>query len=98
MTDRELLELAARAIGDWSYEFRCFDKLPNPEDDGDAFRLAVALRIDIEFFTCSDGFVVKASARWFDGPAHASEPFKDDGRAATRLAVTRVATEIGRKM
>lgn len=52
MTDRKLLEAAAKAAGYWSHEFNCPDKLPGGwdplTDDGDALRLAVALGLKLE--------------------------------------------------
>lgn len=51
MTDRELLELAAKAAGmPWDRWVEDGDASWNPlEDDGDALRLAVKLRIAIAF-------------------------------------------------
>ena len=93
MTDRELLELAAKAIG--FYRFHPARRHHsgvgwNPlADDGDALRLAVDLWIEI---------------RVFNGQAHAgkqnkfwcTEPVGDDPHAATRRAIVRAAAEIGK--
>jgi len=54
-TDRELLELAAKAAEYWSNEFNCIFDIPhlnwNPLlSDGDAFRLAVKLQLTV----CND--------------------------------------------
>lgn len=50
MSDRELLELAAKAAGLWDAENGCIDIPWNPlTDDGDALRLAVKLRISLIF-------------------------------------------------
>ena len=57
MTDRELLELAAKASGEltasWCGNDAYFDGVLsrwNPlEDDGDALRLAVKLELDVSF-------------------------------------------------
>jgi hypothetical protein len=50
MTDRELLEFAAKAAGYWSAEFSCPADTPigwSPlDDDGDALRLAVRRQIE----------------------------------------------------
>ena len=110
MTDRELLELAAKAaeieceieefsggrcLGTNQHNEIVFDPLT---DDGDAFRLAVHLRMMIDFI--KDGV-------WFerykqnhvvavgDEESH-YELIETDPYAATRRAITRAAAEIGR--
>lgn len=51
MTDRELLEKAAKAAGYWSAEFNVPEGFPSNWDplldDGDALRLAVRLNIPV---------------------------------------------------
>ena len=115
MTDKELLELAAKASG-IKLEFRrllwtegtdypCYEDtksvceapryIPvirwNPlVDDGDAFRLMVALDIDIRFYRKH----VDANC-----DSRAGSIFKEHGKdraAATRNAIVRAAAEIGR--
>lgn len=110
MSDRELLELAARAAGmeGWKYAspqmgmVRMIDPT-RPEttgsfgpdwnplaDDGDALRLAAALRIDCEFTETSAG------TRDFCYV----EPYanhKGDRLLAVRRAIVRAAAEIGRR-
>lgn len=104
MTDRELLELAAKAAG---YKFYWMtgdgwletdsplsDKRWNPlTDDGDALCLAVKLLIDVY---PGDG---ASFARMPYGGRSCSEPH-DIGcpYAATRRAIVRAAAEIGRNM
>lgn len=113
MTDRELLELAAKAAGFggehgttwteseyprgsgkngalWNYVGHGDTaKLWNPlEDDGDALRLAVRLRMNIEVtdretFACSFG--------------NHAENHGNDQMAATRRAIVRAAAEIGKR-
>lgn len=95
MTNRELLELAAKAAG---YERNSAGPIGpcewNPlEDDGDALRLAVMLRLtvkitdrEIEVFNW-EGCLV--STGMFG---------KDDYEATTRYAISRAAAEIGRNM
>lgn len=94
MTDRELLELAAKAAGyppEWKGEIKImadapvYERLWNPlADDGDALRLAVKLELHIDFMHdvhvlgCSEG-----------GP---------DRLVATRRAIVRSAAEIGKAM
>ena len=94
MTDRELLEMAAKAAGlpvryvgngepnDNGAFFSEPDSLWwNPfEDDGDALRLAVKLGIDVEF----EGKVVFADGNF-------SEFKAEDPNAATRRAIVRAA-------
>jgi hypothetical protein len=85
MTDRELLELAAKAAGYWAAEFNCPANLPRPDwnpltDDGDALRLAVKLNL---WEAVCDGYQHADSSD--------SDPY-----AATRRAIVRAAAEIGR--
>jgi hypothetical protein len=67
----------------------------NPlEDDGDAFRLMVALRaasIEIRFGCDNDSVQVETWANAYD------EDFGQDPDAATRRAIVRAAAEIGKK-
>ena len=100
MTDKELLELAAKAAGIeimfWSgaYVGRLTAVIKpdglqwNPlTDDADALRLAVKLNL---FNTRSKGY------EWPDAELFARH--EDDPYAATRRAVTRAAAEIGKAM
>lgn len=111
MTDKELLELAAKAAG---YEFVYFPQaldghkeylrvkgLPdrwNPlTDDGDALRLASRLLIDLLFEGDDGGYVI---ARW--DKHHEEKRLREDDMGdfpqATRRAITRAAAEIGKSM
>ena len=66
-------------------------------DDGDALRLAVTLRLDIS--PQPDG-KVEVSNQW-DRPEElrwAWETYGDDAQAATRRAIVRAASEIGKGM
>jgi len=105
VTDRELMELAAKAAGytligynEETYEGICLHKngeefFWNPRtDDGDALRLAIKLEFAIRF---DMGFVGVSNARIF-----VSEPYlmEDYPYAATRRAIFRAATEIGKAM
>lgn len=103
-TDRELLELAARAAGieitlDVKSELGVFladecaaCRLWNPlEDDGDALRLAVKLRIDLRF--CKDD--VDACS---DLIGCIAAPYGNDEQGGTRRAIVRAAAEIGKTM
>ena len=102
MTDKELLEFAAKAAG----LFRAADRTDCPinvngvtypvwnplEDDGDALRLAVRMEMDL--------FV--RAGRWTEavrpmGPA-CKELHGDDPDAATRRAIVRAAAESAKVM
>ena len=102
MTDKELLELAAKAAGMqifvWgkkgseNYCIKNNDGTPgnrwNPlTDDGDALRLAVKLNL---FNTRPKGY------EWPDVELFAQH--EDDPYAATRRAITRAAAESGKAM
>jgi hypothetical protein len=106
MTDRELLEMAARAAGinwrDWTpqmflgeAELRDWPYDWNPlTDDGDALRLAVQLRLNIDF-TVYDWLVVaknEASTAYGESTIDGNDPY-----AAARRAIVRAAAEIGRQ-
>lgn len=105
MTDRELLELAAKAAGldgiyDADYDMfvlpdsAVVPTMWNPlKDDSDALRLAVKLGIRLEF---ADGWVV-ANAGSVCAPQF-SERTGSDAGAATRRAIVRAAAEIGKAM
>ena len=105
MSDKELLELAAEAIGCWLYDGTdglciCIPtigaKLWNPlADDGDALRLAVKLNIE---FTCFDDSQEVNAGVWSEDskPYDCMTPYNDDKQAATRRAIVRAAAEIGK--
>lgn len=102
MTDREMLELAAKAAG---YDVRsdgegglviptrrgaCRDWDPI-NNDGDALRLAVKLKIDLLFN--DTGVETWSANNWFYG-----EDFGDDPLSAARRAIVRAAAQIGAQM
>lgn len=112
MTDRELLELAAKAAGKygvWDGSVFVLDS-PGPtecsawdpiSDDGDALRLAVDLCITPEFQKGKDSVftgyeTIKSLRRTYHSPI--IEKFNGDPYAATRRAIVRAAAEIGRAM
>lgn len=105
MTDRELLERAARAAG-YSFQWRGLNKaLPsifvgrdqqwwNPLiDDGDARRLAVKLEMNIG--NRADQFIEAWTVSEHDGGVcRGVVPKGDDACAATRRAIVRAAAAI----
>lgn len=113
MTDREMLELAAKAAGyktammDKGYDFLqlCVvdgagfnnDEVWSPlDDDGDALRLAVKLKMRIGIDAIPVGYVVVISDDKFRPDTH--ERIENDAEAATRRAIVRAAAEIGKAM
>ena len=88
MTDRELLELAAKAAGIELDEYTL--DVWNPLlTDGDALRLAVKLKMHID---CELRCASTNERSWEDGDGVI------DDAAATRLAIVRAAAEIGKEM
>ena len=96
-TDRELLELAARAAGialhSWSeieqgYRREDGGYFRPLTDDGDALRLAVRLSLLVDV----TAFSVTAMV---NGVISAKEKHDGDPYAATRRAITRAAAAIG---
>jgi len=102
MTDRELLELAAKAAGidlQWDDSGTAWKKWPsfkwNPlSNDGDALRLAVKLHLCVTSFTDEQmvGYVINSEGY------NIHELPGTDPLAATRRAIVRAAAEIGRNM
>ena len=101
MTDRELLELAAKAaqimVNPWHEKYGLllsdFDFEPwNPlTDDGDALRLAVKLLFEIDFGLGSIAIRHSTGIKII-------EAYNDDPYAATRRAIVLAAAEIGKEM
>lgn len=108
MTDRELLEMAAKAAGlklnGW-HSWRGVGLAEGPHnywnpltDDGDALRLAVKLRLDIQFEAESVG-ITNVITHDEDGFETGCEfMLMDDTTSATRRAIVRAAAEIGKAM
>jgi hypothetical protein len=99
MTDRELLELAAKAAGiecvrtPIGYYLSDEDRNWNPlTDDGDAQRLAVKLRMNV-FHAGIRVFALSEEGDIEEAEGHELDPY-----AATRRAITRAAAEIGKGM
>lgn len=114
MSDRELLELAAKAAG---IKLRWWDNSRNGlrvcndtgsvckrlhwnpiEDDRDALRLAVKLSMEV-YHGDNDGPAVFAAVPKRNAmPAFVIEMHGNDPYTATRRAITRAAAEIGKAM
>ena len=105
MTDRELLEAAAKAEGHaypWVLSARGGERPWNPlTDDGDALRLAVKLGLFISHSAYKPGENAYGFVRisWY-GQRVEFEPekFTDDPLAATRRAIVRAAAQIGKNL
>lgn len=108
-TDKELLEMAARALGmpplsDVNGVYGAWVGEPetgrwwNPlEDDGDALRLAVKLSLGVQSFDALGFSLVSFERVEHRGLVKESH----EGRrpqSATRLAIVRAAAEIGKSM
>lgn len=101
MTDRQLLELAAKAAGfnikpHANYKlserliFVMNGKNWNPlTDDGDALRLAVKLKMEVYQYSDAAGV--------YDRDNEIVEVYSTDEYAATRRAIVRAAAQIGEK-
>jgi hypothetical protein len=105
MTDKELLELAAKAavieiiqwsgrdVGQESAAIMPHGIEWNPlTDDGDALRLAVKLRMNV-FHAGIRVFALDEEGDIEEAEGHELDPY-----AATRRAITRAAAEIGKVM
>ena len=94
MIDRELLELAAKAIG--LEHIGMWNPLT---DDGDALRLAVRVGVNIMLGGANKQFAfVSATADGNFVVEETDEEYKSDINSATRRAIVRVAAEIGKAM
>lgn len=107
MTDRELLELAAKAAGieiewgrwltgrAWLTKTNTGDLSPwcPLSNDGDALRLLAQLDLELFFNTMPYDMCVCVSKG--NRPGLWSEPFGPDKLAAARRAIVRAAAEIG---
>ena len=108
MTDLELLELAAMAIGE---EFHSGHRTVNGQqfewvewnpltDDGDALRLAVKLKVSIGYIWdgCDDQYdVVIAGKSSTEEPIGYHDGEQIDEDAATRRAIVRAAAELAKQ-
>lgn len=110
LTDRELLELAAKAAGYTVYLWgtkgseNCarMDVAGHPRwnpltDDGDALRLVSTLFLQIIYEDLHDCFCCCVTASNLDG-IWIEEPARKDHHSATRRAIVRAAALIGQQM
>lgn len=108
-TDRELLVFAARALNrelvwefskfsgcEWCRFVSCAEQWNPLKDDGDALRLAIALRLDV---CIRDGYTDAVIRRVENGVERSktgfTEPHRNDIATATRRAVVRASAYIG---
>ena len=109
MTDRELLEMAAKAaeIDIQGWDGNCavisdpYTRLWNPlHNDGDALRLSVTLQITIQWSITVDDFSPSVEVYHAEDVHSECVEVKtgDDPYAATRRAIVRAAAEIGKGM
>lgn len=94
MTDRELLEMAAKAANYPANYETSLGRFWNPlTDDGDALRLAVKLNMAVD---------IRKGEPWTDAVAacglNCREHHNGDPSAATRRAIVRAAAAIGKAM
>ncbi|WP_236234494.1 hypothetical protein [Pseudomonas tohonis] len=110
MTERELLEMAAKAagiLGEWHERGQCIhvtgvtgmsDIWWRPlEDDGDALRLAIGLDIHVKRFAGSTTAMEHLGNAIDTQHDHWKEN-ANDPMISTRRAIVRAAAEIGRAM
>lgn len=98
MDDKELLKMAAMAIGRLAYDgtpdiSQDGDQEWNPlDDDGDALRLAIALHIDLNFETDCDSVIAGLN----HGVKVTAVHQLDD--VGARRAIVRAAAQIGKSL
>lgn len=109
MTDKELLENAAKAMGfvePHSYREKTNSLLWLSEsgfpstwspltDDGEALRMAVRLQLSLDFFddTICVAYTINEKIKQLYEPVDTDEPY-----ASARMAIVRAAAEIGKDM
>tara|TARA_R110000851_G_C13102500_1_gene568975 strand:+ start:39458 stop:39832 length:375 start_codon:yes stop_codon:yes gene_type:complete len=109
-TDRELLELAARAAGEWpeywhdseAYFTGVLSRWNPLEDDGDAFRLSIKLGLrvqycDVSCYAAGNGHVAVVTVQpggMRNRFVGDVEEWASDPYSATRRAIVRAASQI----
>jgi hypothetical protein len=107
ITDRKMLELAAKAAGYATYQFSDYlgfqildagdSRWWNPlTNDGDAFRLAVKLGVDLELHGCNSMCPYVGAYDCERNIAEEDQPGNGDPYTATRRVIVRAAAEIER--
>lgn len=107
MTDREMLELAAKAEGlkvDWDPLHECFWIAPGQgisiepwcplENDGAALRLAVKLNLTVQFPWDEQCRFARETHCWTENDTPEIEIHGSDPYAATRRAIVRAAAAL----
>lgn len=105
MTDREMLELAAKAAG-VPKEFAGSDAFMDGvlerwhprQDDGDCARMEATLGIDVMWINDDDSVYAMTSKGSAISMCEFFSRHNDDKQAARRLASCRVAAQIGKSM
>jgi hypothetical protein len=111
MTDRELLEAAAKAAGIELTDFHGLLVIPDPkagcppwnplEDDGDALRLAVRHRFHVDIFSATNAEGIEVFPGFVEiwrgdcDPIHTEYVVGSNYEAATRRAIVRAAAAMG---
>ena len=109
MTDRELLELAAKAAKNGAFwhpnnPFSRAMELPcetawNPlDDDGDALRLAVTLYMGVQINGTTHRSLSNRTVVRFSKNTQLSIMHRGDPNDTTRRAIVRAAAEIGKRL
>ena len=102
MTDKELIELAAKAYVDKCWHenaayMKAFLSRWNPlTDDGDALRLAVSLGFIVDIDTEEHYTEIEFTSNYEDKSVSEGHGF--DAMEATRRAITRASAQIGKEM
>ena len=100
MTNRKLLELAAKAVGYWNKQFNCYEGPVDwdaIENQSDSDMLGVALELDVDWYKEMPRVEVYT---WVGDDWITSRPVPHDGTIedkarALRLARVKVAAQIG---
>ena len=100
MTEMKMIEFAAKAMFGEFADQMISTGWSSLDNDGDAMRLAVKLGIGFRHRTGGDGSTYPDLVTVFTGSFDLTEYVSQSGDAfsATRLAITKAAAEIGKRM
>ena len=114
LSDRELLQWAAKAVGIaladpidshipsgglWIVGIWGWDEVWNPlNDDGDAFRLVITLRLDIEYRRDGRVLAFKTGDCGTESWPSRAESSRENIAANTRRAIVRAAAALGQAL